>query len=287
MREKVESAISKPCEILAPLWERKRKSNSRYSLRALARDLEMSPSYVSQVLNGKKIPSADVARKFKDLLGLTDLDLSLLLKSVAAHSPNAADSKELILDLLAKDRAAKGFAKHTHKNPNDLLKLTSWIHFAVLDLTTTENFNDDDRQTARRLGISISSLNSAIEDLVTFGLLKRENGRWTKTSKNIQFATDLSTQGTRQYHRQMISKALDVMEKNSEPTEVARRRITGATLAINPEHVPEAVRRINEFIYELTELLGQGPCKEVYQLNVQLVPLTSPNASHDNGEGEK
>lgn len=266
--------IPKPYEILAPFWEKKRKSRAKYSLRALARDLEMSPGFASQILSGKKIPSPEVAKKLKSTLNLSSLDHSLLLKSIAAHSSSGGKSHGVLLELLSQDRSAKSFVKHTQKAPAELLKMTSWIHFALLDLTTLENFQNDDRWMAKRLGISLSDLHSAIDDLVNLGFLKRESGVWKKSAPHIQFISDLSHLGTRHYHKQMITKAQSVMENQTAPEDVARRRITGATLALNPEHLETAIKRINDVLYELTDLLGQGDCSEVYQFNIQLVPLT-------------
>jgi transcriptional regulator with XRE-family HTH domain len=47
----------------------KQKKNSRYSLRAFARDLRVSPSFLSEVLNGKYGISRQLARQIAERLG--------------------------------------------------------------------------------------------------------------------------------------------------------------------------------------------------------------------------
>ena len=49
------------------------------------------------------------------------------------------------------------------------------------------------------------------------------------------------------------------------------------TLSINPDHLPEAKDRLQKFMHELATDLNSGTCREVYQLNWQLFPLTQPD----------
>jgi hypothetical protein len=45
-------------------------------------------------------------------------------------------------------------------------------------------------------------------------------------------------------------------------------------MAIDPRKMEEAKRRIEEFKNQMADLLTEGNCKEVYQLNIQFFPLT-------------
>lgn len=55
--------------ILQQTLQSKQKKNSRYSLRAFARDLRVSPSFLSEVLNGKYGISRQLARQIAERLG--------------------------------------------------------------------------------------------------------------------------------------------------------------------------------------------------------------------------
>lgn len=50
---------------LKELLEEKKKANSRYSLRALARDLDIDQSNLSKILNGKRKPSPQQMMKLE------------------------------------------------------------------------------------------------------------------------------------------------------------------------------------------------------------------------------
>ncbi|MGZ3740999.1 MAG: DUF4423 domain-containing protein, partial [Bdellovibrionota bacterium] len=56
------------------------------------------------------------------------------------------------------------------------------------------------------------------------------------------------------------------------PTE--ERDITSMTMAIDPRRLPLAKTLIRKFRFRLADLLETGDRTEVYNLNVQLVPVT-------------
>lgn len=70
--------------------------------------------------------------------------------------------------------------------------------------------------------------------------------------------------------RQCILKALESLEKHS----VTKRDMSGITMAVSVERLPEARRMIQEFRRNLSTFLEDGPKDSVYRLNVQLFPLT-------------
>ena len=54
-----------------------------------------------------------------------------------------------------------------------------------------------------------------------------------------------------------------------------RRLITSVSFSMNPEKLTKGKERIMELIYEIADILSEGACTEIYQLNVQLYPLTN------------
>ena len=58
---------------------------------------------------------------------------------------------------------------------------------------------------------------------------------------------------------------------------VESRDITSMTMAIDKNKIPEAKRKIKQFRRNLCQFLESGEKNEVYNLNVQLIPLTDNN----------
>ena len=59
-------------QLLRDELQKRRSRNPYYSLRAFARDMDVSPSRLSEVMNGKDVPTLETGRKMIDALGLPE-----------------------------------------------------------------------------------------------------------------------------------------------------------------------------------------------------------------------
>lgn len=262
-----------PGEILKPYFEQKREVKPSYSLRALARDLQMSPAFVSQVFSGQRSPSLEAAENFARVLKIRKTDTEVLRKSVALHSGENAGIRKILKEYLRQDSAALAFKKYKRKKMAPLQYLTKWYQIALMELITCDQFQSDERLIAHKLQISLTDLRAGLFTLVNADLIEKVNGKWKKKVIHQDFPTDTTHEATRQYHRTMTSKALETLSEQNQ-MEVQRRRMIGATLAVNPENLEKAIEQLNNFLYKMTSVLGEGTCSEVYQINLQLFPLT-------------
>jgi hypothetical protein len=81
-------------------------------------------------------------------------------------------------------------------------------------------------------------MREALGTLASGGGIEKRNGRWEKKTLHIEFPEEVSQATTRQYHRMMITRALNIMTEQQKTEEVKRCRIIGATVAVNPENIP-------------------------------------------------
>ena len=72
----------------------------------------------------------------------------------------------------------------------------------------------------------------------------------------------------------MIAKALQVLLGETDDVSFSRRMITAISFAANPQRLKQGRERLMELIYEIADIMTEGDCTEVYQLNVQFFPLT-------------
>lgn len=226
----------------------------QYSLRKMARGLGISPSFLSQVMNGRKRMTVDRAVQFSQVLGFSDEATQNLINSV--NSEIAQPRFDFRNIDYSKFRA-----------------LTRWFYIAILELSETRGFTTESSWIARRLRISPLQAAEATAEMKEIGLLTQTSTGLRKELNRIRFATEKSNADIREYHRQMIGKALENLE-DASPEAFERRSITGSTLSINPDHLEEAFAMIDELRKKLERKLSQGPCKEVYQLNIQLFNLS-------------
>jgi len=149
------------------------------------------------------------------------------------------------------------------------------------------NFKPDVGWIAKRLGITVHQAKDGIATLSRTGFLKTDGSRWEKNKERLRFPTVASHPSVRKFHSQMISKAARHLNHATSKEDFARRLITGLTIAVNPEQIEAARAIIHKALYDVAEILTQGACTEVYQMNLQLFPLTSQLAVQPSDATEK
>lgn len=238
-------------ELLKAELLRRKRDNKSYSLRAFAEYLQVPPGRLSEILAGKRPISKKMKTKLSERLGFT-----------AIH------------DLLESSSPAFTFAQREdyHFLTDDAFSvLADWYHFAILSLADTKDFKTDPKWIGKRLNISVFQAKDSLEKLKNLGLIELKGTKLRKTNKNVSTTTDMESHALRISHRQSIEQAL--LALNEVPLEL--RDITGITLAIDLKRLPLAKKIIKEFRLKMSDLLEKGDQSEVYNLNIQLYPVST------------
>lgn len=223
-------------------FKRRKSTNAAYSLRSFSRAVKVSPGRLSEYLGGKRPLTQKMARKIA-------LELGVLPKAAAA-APAAQAYQPLESEVFA--------------------AVADWQHFAILSLTETKGFRTDEKWIARRLGISPLEARDSIARLVRLGLAELRAGKLVPTKKDLSTTHDIASAALRRSHAQSLSQAIATLEE--VPVEL--RDITSITMAIDTRKLGLAKDAIKDFRRRLSLLLEAGEADEVYNLNIQLVPVT-------------
>jgi transcriptional regulator with XRE-family HTH domain len=231
--------------LIQRVLQEKLEKNARYSLRALARDLGVSHTYLSLVMHGKK-----------------------MLSQEAVASLNQLKSGRPV-QIYTRPRT-----KRFRQLPVDQFELLSgWYHFAILELIRVKKFVPNVQWIAGNLGVKPYEVQLAVERLERVGLLKREGDRWIDTQEKLSVLPKSANRAMRIYHAQLLERAAEVLRSSGDEG-FEKRQFTGMTMAINPKHWEQAKKRIRAFQRSMSDILCQGECEEVYHLAVQLFSLT-------------
>ena len=238
------------------LWLQKQftdicKRNSRYSLRAFAKNLEIDPSSLSQILSGKRKISNKIILNFCEKLSATPKDLKRfgLIENNALADENFY---QLSLDKFS--------------------VISEWYHYAILELTYVSGFKADYKWIARKLSITVEEAKSAIERLMRLELIFEENGSFIKSSKVLTNDGIINTSSAhKELQRQIVSKALLAIDEC--PAE--SKDITSITMAIDTANIEKAKKLIAKFRRDLCALLEDGDQTVVYNLGIQLYPIST------------
>lgn len=229
--------------VLQSELSRRCKANPRYSLRAFARTLGVSPANLSLILNRKREASLKTVARALARLELSARDKEIL--SGRAWTPELGENID--------------FALIEH--------VASWLAYAILSLIKTKGFRTDEKWIARKLSVSVNEVRATVEALRSAGLLEG----WRRSKSSLRVNNAVSTSFTRSFQRQLMEKALVSME-NDPP---ALRDISSITFAMSADQLTEAKQEIRRFRLRMAEIFEkQNESTDVYTLTVQLVPVT-------------
>ncbi len=264
--------MSNPNLILKKFFNLKQKKNPSYSMRSLARDLKLTPAFISRLLSGKQDIPVQRLDEFAKILQIDALSLKELKIAIA---------KKQLKELGLSERDFDGFKKTSALSYDDkpqttkeISVLSPWYNIAIMEMATCENFKNDSAVIAKKLGIQKDQAQKSLEYLISNEYLQEENGTLKKTNKKIRLATTTSAQIVRSYHKSMIELAVKDMQQNTDSESFGKRLITSTSIAVNSAQIPLAKEKLAEAQLEIAEILTSGPCDEVYDLTLLLFPLT-------------
>ena len=246
------------------------ESNPRYSLRAFARDLKLSPSRLSEVLNRKQGLSRQAAEGITKTLGYSDEEAEYFCDLVSLKHARSVKERE--------EAKLRVFKVDFEKQRDDLYSLqldsfkiiSDWYHLGIMELLKVKNFKHDTKWISRRLGVQIIQIELAIERLCRVGLMKIEDGKFLAVQSNGWVPGGIPSSSIRKFHRQVLEKALVAMETQA----VEERFFNTRLLTLNRSDLPKAFEAITDFQKRFCVDLESESKKElVYCISMQLFKI--------------
>jgi uncharacterized protein (TIGR02147 family) len=249
-------------------WAERAKNNSRYSLRAFARQIGVSPTTLSHVISGKKNLSLDTALEVASRLGLNAQEteyFELLVQIEAAKTP------ELRARYQERLRTLNPTRKTTDLTTEFFKLISDWHHYGILMLTEVTGFEFTPKNVARRIGISAVEAKIAIDRLYQLELLEDTKTGPRRSRGDLMIASQVPNTALRKYHRQLLERAIQSLE-----TQTPQEKLVGSeVLAVSKQDLP-AVEELMEEFFSKVIALSKKPKKktDVYHLGVQFFNLT-------------
>lgn len=254
-------------DILKSILESRISANSKYSLRAFARDIKISPSQLSLVLNGKKGISLLAAERIVQSLDLKPQEASVFLDLVSSvDAKSKAVRQEAIQRLSRPEPQSKTIAIDAFRIISD------WYHFAILELTTVQGFVPSIEYIEKQLNISKYEAEEAVLRLERLDLLVREGDTWIQTHADVSTTFDVASEAIRKFHIQVLQKAMESISTQS----VDEREIDSLIISINESDLPKYksfVRKFHASVNQFAESKKKNR-SQVYALSTQFFKLT-------------
>lgn len=253
---------------LRELLNEKIQQNSRYSLRAFARDLGVSPSILSETISGKHGLSEAVAKRIAKNVGLNKNETQFFCDQVVSQNSKSIKKKN---EAARRIKSIKEMSKQNSLQMDHFKIISDWYHFAILELTYLNDFKNDENWIARKVGISKFEVQAAIERLLKLELLEVINGRLSATEDYTASPDGIPSDAIKKFQRQLIEKAQTALALQS----VDNRDITSLIVSVDKSRIPEVKKEIKNFRRHINAHYGTDEKRDsVYCLAIQLFELT-------------
>jgi uncharacterized protein (TIGR02147 family) len=262
-------------QYLSDYYSQKKSSNPGYSHRVFARQAGLSsPSHLLMIIKGDRNLSLKTIPKFADGLKLTSKEKRYFELLVLYTQTEDLQQKARFFGEIISIKAASSGLYKLEKDKFDFL--SKWYAVAIYVLVDLKDFKPDPQWISRRLGgkVTANQAKETLEKLLTLKMLEVDSSKGLKqVSGALTVADDTKSIAVFEYHQSMLRLAFDALKNKSQ----SEREMNGATLAIPKEKLPELKEKIRAFRKEINQLTSSYEgSEEVYQLNIQLFPLTSP-----------
>lgn len=242
-------------------FERRKKINPRYSLRAYAKFLSLDVSVLSRILANKTKVTNKVLLKIAEPLSFTPEEFQMFEKEILANNKRrSADQYDHLLHYLQIE---------------EIKIIQDWYHYVILELTCLPDFEPSAEWISKRLSISEMEAQLALERLVKLNLLiQKENGKFAaKPGPITEFQQIFVPIALRLRQKQVLQRAIEAMDL----VPFQERDQSAVTIAMDTDLIPEVKDKIKKFRRSLANFIDKKSKNKsrVYEISISMFPWDS------------
>jgi len=246
--------------------KQRKEINASYSLRGFARHIKLPAAVLSEAFRGRRRIPVKHLSSIAERLNFSEEKTQLFIRSAVMDKIGEAISEKEKLEY--QELSQKVLEEEIFDQV-----LAEWEYYAVLSLFKVKNFEASVEGVSTRLGIDVARAAQVLENLETVKLIRRDgDGQLVRNFEEVSSGQGRTRLALRKSHLETLRLASDRLED----TPLDKRYFTSDTLAINVKNLEQARVFIRNFKKELGSILESGEQTEVYQVALQLFPLSKP-----------
>jgi uncharacterized protein (TIGR02147 family) len=240
------------------------EKNSNYSLRAFARDIDLSASYLSQLINGQKCLSPRKATAvLKKLKWPYEKEKRFLSSVLYEHS-------DAVEDETGPKLTSTDSQQYTNMNL-DVFELISRWHFgALLELISLPNSEHSLEWLSDKLDIPLSVADEAVETLIRLGFLKKVATGYKRLTPHLQIE-NIPSSAIRSFHQESLERAKAAVELQP----VSDRFFSSVMIPFKKGRISLVGEQIQKFRDSLNKQESNQAGDSVYQLCISFFQVDS------------
>ncbi|ERP31387.1 TIGR02147 family protein [Chitinivibrio alkaliphilus] len=257
-------------KFLKEFYEESKKSNPYFSYRYIGKRLEVDPGYLVKVFQGKyhlTLEKTPLVRRLCGFSAKEEAYFSTLIQFNKAK--NDQDVKVYFEKLLSyKEVGATSIV------PNQYRFYTRWYYSAIRGLLGYYEFDGDYAKLGKMLSpcISAREAKEGVELLLELGFLEQdEAGVYRLRDANITTGEEWRSIAVREFQQETIALAGESLTRHDKKD----RDISTLTVALSRGELDVVRDIIREFRSSVVQYVDSVESPDsVYQLNIQLIPMT-------------
>ncbi len=248
-------------QFLVDELQKRQKRNSSYSMNAFARDIGLTSSRLSEILNSKVGMSEARAKQIAERLLLPESEKNYFIDLVQSEHGRSSMAKKA-----AQARLHERFVGARKIEREEFFLISDWHNLALLELLNVKGVRHSVEEFARRLGLQEEVVRQTLERLLRLGYIVEEGARWVPSEPDTTTDADIPSKAIQKYHQQILGKAQEALQMDA----VEDRDFSSLIFAMNKKQIAYAKDRIRSFRRSLVKELEEMTDKDsVYCLALQ------------------
>lgn len=248
-------------DIIKELFHTRILKNENYSLRAFARDLNLNPGYLSDLISGKATLSIKKSEEIGRILFLSLEDQKFFSKLVEIANANEKSRSQLENQLYNFD------SSHVTVSQEIYASISEWHSLMLLELICLKDFKYDLEWIAQKLLISAEEAEKTVDNLIAKNLLILEDGQLKKQYDYLVLPNGNKSAQAKNFHKLVLENAISAIDEQESET----RNFTAAFLHIDTTEIARMSEKIKCFRREFAhEFESENNSNSVYMFSIQL-----------------
>lgn len=254
-------------DVLLRHFELKRAKRAGYSLRMFARDLELTPSNLSDVLKGRCGISAVVAERIAQTLKMNTEEATFFADLVESKHARSRADREAALERVRR-QAENPFGRKA--KPESIPLFEKWYYVATLEFLTLKQGEPGVDEIADALGLSVEEVHESLSRLLALGAIRREGSRFVRADEYLFAESPTPSETIRSFHKQVMDQAKLAIDTQT----IERRKFLSTLFTFDSRRLAEAIAYLESLDQDFfSKFEAKEESDSVYAFSLQFFRL--------------
>ena len=217
-----------------------------YSQRALARDLDLSPSTLTDFLKGRLALSSGRISQISKKIGLSEAEKQHWIDlTTFKFSRNTQKKKDSFVKIQSRIDTEKNAI-----SPDEFKTIAQWQHFAFLELIEMNSKKYSNLKTsALALSLTVTEMKSTVQRLMELKLLIQNEDDTFSVERNTNIGNSAPSTAIQSFHNQILQKAIMAVDQQS----ITERFVSSTFVGIPAEKIPVIMDQLRALAHQVLE----------------------------------